>query len=286
MRGQRFDGGAGGAAVAVEGDVVGNARAEGVRCVRVNAGLVENQQAGAEAEALAQVVGDHKYGELGFVPQLQQQAVHVLADAGVEGAEGFVEQQHARLHDQRLGNRQALLHAAGELAGVFVQGMAEADLVQNHRRLLAGFTLGGAKQPAEQFRARQLQADGDVVQHREVREYRVALEDHATAAIGFGSQRLTAEQNLATAGALLTEQQAQKGRLAAAGSTDQGAELAFVDRQVESFQYDLIAVLLPDVLHFDKGAHALAPSYQGKHTRMVWRRPRSISQASRVIHTT
>ena len=194
MRGQRFDGGAGSAAVAVEGDVVGDARAEGVRCVRINAGLVEHQQAGAEAEALAQVVGDHKYGELGFVPQLQQQAVHVLADAGVEGAEGLIEQQHARLHDQRLGDGQPLLHAAGELAGVFVQGVAETDLVQNHRRLFAGFAFGGAEQPAEQFRARQLQADGDVVQHTQVREHRVALKYHATAAIGFGGQRLTTEQ--------------------------------------------------------------------------------------------
>ncbi len=31
------------------------------------------------------------------------------ADAGVERAERFVEQQHARLHDQRLGKGEALL---------------------------------------------------------------------------------------------------------------------------------------------------------------------------------
>ena len=55
---------------------------------------------------------------------------------------------------------------------------------------------------------------------------------------------------------------------------------------VEIFENDLIAVLLPDVFHFDKRAHALAPSYQGKHSRASWRRLRSISQASRVIHTT
>ncbi|MNG35994.1 hypothetical protein D3C84_1228880 [compost metagenome] len=76
--------------------------------------------------------------------------MHVLADARVERAEGLVEQQHARLHDQRLGDGQALLHAAGELARVLVEGMAEADFLEDDCRLFAGVALGGAEQATEQ----------------------------------------------------------------------------------------------------------------------------------------
>ncbi len=75
--------------------------------------------------------------------------MHVLADARVECAEGLVEQQHAGLHDQRLGDGQALLHAAGQLRRVLVQRMAEADLVQHLRGLLAGIALAVTKQTAQ-----------------------------------------------------------------------------------------------------------------------------------------
>ncbi|MNF06498.1 hypothetical protein D3C76_1210710 [compost metagenome] len=91
--------------------------------------------------------------------------MHVLADARVEGAEGLIEQQNARLHDQRLGDGQALLHAAGKLRGVLVQGMAQADFAQHGGSLFTGCALGLAEQPAQQFRLRQLQAQGDVVQY-------------------------------------------------------------------------------------------------------------------------
>ena len=115
-------------------------------------------------------MGDHKDGQPGLVPQLQQQGVHVLADARVQRAEGLVEQQYAGFHDQRLGDGQALLHAAGQRAGVLVQGMTEADLAQNGFGLRAGVALGGTEQPAEQWRAWQLQTDGDVRAAREASE--------------------------------------------------------------------------------------------------------------------
>ena len=116
----------------------------------VDANLVEHQQARAEAEAFTQVVGDHEHRQPGFAPQLQQQLVHVFANAGVEGAEGFVQQQYARFHDQRLGDGQALLHAAGELRRVFAQRVAQADLEQQCCRLFPCVLLGAAEQPAQQ----------------------------------------------------------------------------------------------------------------------------------------
>ena len=185
------------------------------------------------------------------------------------------------------------LHAAGQGAGVFVQGVAEADLPEQFGGLFAGLTLGTAEQSAEQRRARQFQAQGDVVQYGQVREHRVALEYHAPAGVGLGGQGLAVQEDLATAGRFLAQQQAQEGGLAAAGGADQGAELAFVDGQVEAFEHHLIAVFLPDVVDLNEGArlafdlaHALAPSYQGKHNRVSWRRPRSDAQARKVIQAT
>ncbi|MNG13135.1 hypothetical protein D3C84_967950 [compost metagenome] len=74
--------------------------------------------------------------------------MHVFADARVEGAEGLVQQQDTRLHDQCLGDRQPLLHAAGQLRRVLIQRMAQADLVQQLRGVFAGLALGAAKQAA------------------------------------------------------------------------------------------------------------------------------------------
>ncbi len=151
--------------------------------------------------------------------------------------------------------------------------------MQHLRGLLAGIALAVTKQTAQQRGARQFQAEGDVVQYGQVWKYRVALKDHAAAGIRFVGQRLAIEQDLAAAGRFLAEQQPQKGGFSATGRTDQGAELAFGDIQVQALQHDLIAVLLPDVLHLNEGtgvaacasqgrhgvvlAHALAPSYQG-----------------------
>ncbi|MNF85959.1 hypothetical protein D3C84_683790 [compost metagenome] len=230
-------------------------------------------------------MGDHEHRQPGLAPQLQEQGVHVFADARIEGAEGFVEQQHPRPHDQRLGDGQSLLHAAGELRRVLVQRMAEADFVQQHRGLFAGLFFRAAEQASEQGRTRQFEAEGDVVQHAQVREHRVALEHHATAGVRFTGQGLAVEQDLAATGAFLAEQQAQEGRFAATGRTHQGAELTLVDVQVEAFKHHLIGVLLPDVFNGDE-AHLAAPSYQGNARRVRRLRPQSISQASRVIHTT
>ncbi|MNN66829.1 hypothetical protein D3C81_1824240 [compost metagenome] len=107
--------------------------------------------------------------------------------------------------------------------------MAEADFVQQCRGLFPSLTLGATKQASEQWRARQFETEGNVVQHAQMREHRVALEHHATAGIRFAGQRLTVEQDLAATRRFLAEQQTQEGRFAATGRADQGAELALVD---------------------------------------------------------
>ncbi len=302
-------------AALVQRNVVGHPCAIGTRGVGIDARFVEDQDAAAEGEAFREVMGDHEHRQPGFPPQLQQQLMHVLANAGVEGAEGLVQQQHAGLHHQRLGDGQSLLHAAGELCRVLVQRMAEADLVQHLRSLLTGIALAASEQTTQQRGARQFQAEGDVVQHRQVRKYRVALKNHAAAGVRFVCQWLAIQQDLATAGRFLAEQQPQEGRLAATGGTDQGAELTFGNLQVQALQHHLVAILLPDIPDLDERsgiacaaayrcvvlqlgdgsarngcalsvAHALAPSYQGNSSWVRRRSERSMAHASRVIQAT
>ncbi|MCY1382644.1 hypothetical protein D9M69_706830 [compost metagenome] len=95
-------------------------------------------------------MGDHEHRQLRLAPQLQEQGVHVFADARIEGTERFVEQQHAGFHDQRLGDGQPLLHAAGELRRVLVQRVAEPHFVQQHRGLFPRLFFSAAEQPPKQ----------------------------------------------------------------------------------------------------------------------------------------
>ena len=72
------------------------------------------------------------------------------------------------------------------------------------------------------------------------------------------AQRLTTQQQFAPARAFLAEEHAQEGGLATAGGADQGAEFAFIHLEVEAFEHDLVAVLLPQVARFDKGGFPCA----------------------------
>jgi hypothetical protein len=56
--------------------------------------------------------------------------LHLLAQLEVERAERLVEQQHGRVDDERAGQRDALLHAAGQLARAGLLAPAQADQLE------------------------------------------------------------------------------------------------------------------------------------------------------------
>ena len=70
-------------------------------------------------------------------PELLQDRPQLLARELVERAEGLVEQQQARLVDQRAAEIGALKHAAGKLPGKFAAKSLEADLLQQRMGLVA-----------------------------------------------------------------------------------------------------------------------------------------------------
>ena len=81
---------------------------------------VHHQHAVGQFEGLVLVVGDEDAGQVDFVVQPPQPLPQLLADLGVQGPEGLVQQQHLRLDGQRAGQRHALPLPAGKLVGIAV----------------------------------------------------------------------------------------------------------------------------------------------------------------------
>ena len=72
-----------------------------------------------------------------LVVQAAQPAAQLLAHLGVERAERLVEQQHARAHRQRAGERDALALAAGKLRGIPVGQPVELHQLEQLLHVLA-----------------------------------------------------------------------------------------------------------------------------------------------------
>jgi hypothetical protein len=174
------------------------------------------------------------------------------AQLEVEGAEGLVEQQHGRAVDERAGERDALLLAAGELARLALRLGREADALE----LLADAAADlGARD------ALALEPEGDVLLHREVGEERVALEDRVRRPLERRQPGdVDAVDEDAPLGRLLEAgDHPQRRRLAAAARAEQREELAAGDVEVERADRHHVAEALRDGLeaHARSGLHVL-----------------------------
>ena len=103
-----------------------------------------------------------------------QLELHLLAQLQVERAERLVEQQDARAVDQRAGERDPLLLAARELARLAPVEPGEADELEDFEHALPQLAAAHALAA---------QPEGDVLEDRQVREERVALEDRVDVAL-------------------------------------------------------------------------------------------------------
>ena len=119
-------------------------------------------------------MGDEDAGDVDLVVQPAQPAAQLLADLGVERAEGLVEQQHLGLHRQRPGQRDPLALPAGELVRIAVGQPVELHQLEQrmHRLLISGF---GGRVPARPH----AQTEGDVLEDGHVPEQGVMLEHKA-----------------------------------------------------------------------------------------------------------
>ena len=71
-----------------------------------------------QVDRLVDVVGDEQDGDAERCHSVADQVLQVGPGLCVDGGERLVHQQHARLVGERAGDRDALLHAAGELPGM------------------------------------------------------------------------------------------------------------------------------------------------------------------------
>ena len=78
---------------------------------------VHHREPVGQRQRLDLVVGDDDGGVAELALQHLQLAAHPLARRGVEVAQRLVEQQHRRVADQRAGQRDPLLLAAGQAGG-------------------------------------------------------------------------------------------------------------------------------------------------------------------------
>ena len=138
--------------------------------------VVHDHHAIGELERLVLIVRDEQAGDVQLVVQPPQPAPQLLAHLGVERPERLVEQQHARLDGERAGQRHALPLAARQLRRVALRQRVELHQRQQPLHRGADVLLGRPVAPRPDA-----QAEGDVLEHGQVPEQRVVLEDEADA---------------------------------------------------------------------------------------------------------
>ncbi len=160
-----------------------------------------------------------------FAPESFDQLLHLDPGQRIERAERLVEQQQARLVDQRASQRDALLLPAGQGRRPLVGTLGQADRPQR---------LQGLRPPVA------AQAEADVVDHPLPRQQARVLEHQPGVLAGLG-QRRRAGQQLAAAGLVEAGQQAQQGALAAAAAANDSDELPGRNQQVDVLEHLALA---------------------------------------------
>ena len=169
--------------------------------------------------------------------QRLQFAAHRCAQVGVERRQRLVEQQHVRLDHECARQRDALLHPARQLRGQVMARIAELHELQR---------IGDAARHFRRRHAACAQPECDVLEHRQVREQRVILEQQTKIALvrrrigqvasGHG-QRAGQAVGLHEPG-----DEAQQRGLAAAALAEHGQKFTGTDRQRQIFQHRACAV--------------------------------------------
>ena len=174
---------------------------------------------------------------------------------GVEGGGWFVEEHKFGVHGEGSGDGDALLLAAGELGGVGVGFVGEADAGEEGLGGLGGLVAGLAEDLDGAF--------GDVLEGGHVGEEVEALEDHSCGAAlpGYfwGAEGVEAVVGLAIADEFAVEPEgsgvesfelvdaAEEGGLAGAGGSDDADDLAGVDLEGDAIEGAVAGEGLADV---------------------------------------
>ena len=139
----------------------------------VDPAVVEDRDAVGHAHRLLLIVRDIEHGHAEALLDLLDLDLHLKAQILVERAQRLVHQHDRRVEDDRARERDALLLAAREL-----MRMAVAEAAEPHQLERPPHPLGDrAVRPAPRAQWKR-----DVLEHAQMRKYRVVLKHHAKAA--------------------------------------------------------------------------------------------------------
>ena len=173
----------------------------------LDATAVHHRDSVGHRHRLLLVVGDVDEGDADVVLQALDEKLHLLPQLQIERAQRLVEQQDARAIDERARERDSLLLPTRELARLAFAVAAQLDEIEHFLDLALQVSSTRALSP---------QAEGDVLENREVREEGVALEDRVD--IAFVGRR--------AADLALAEIDQARGRLLEPADHPQGRRLA------------------------------------------------------------
>ena len=214
----------------------------------LDAALAHDHDRVGHAQGFLLIVRNEDEGDAGGLLDVFELLLHVLAQLEVERGERLVEQQHLRPPHQGAGDRHALLLAAGEAGHA-----ALLEALEGHEREHLVHAL-------IDLRLRDLflaQRESHVFKHVQMREQGVALEDRVDVALvrRNASDLLAHEDDLALVGGLEAADDAQRGRLAAAGGAEQRQKLVVVDIQIDMIQHQFPVKGLGHASEFDDLLH-------------------------------
>ena len=188
--------------------------------------LAHDRDAVAHGHGLDLVVGDVDRRRPEVVLEACDLGAGLHAQLRVEVRERLVHEEGLRPADDRAAHGDALALAAGEGARLALEEGLEAEDLRRLVHALVDLRL---------LLAAQLEPEGDVVVHAQVRVERVALEDHRDVAVPRRHvvDDAVADLDHALGDVLEAGEHAQGRRLAAPRGADEDHELAVVDRDVE-----------------------------------------------------
>ena len=174
-------------------------------------------------DGVEHIVGDEDHRDAAAIAQLGDEPTGLGRRLRIEAGERFVQQQRTGARGQSAGDRDALLLPARQLRGAAILEPRHADLVQQSGRFGTGLRTSTAlcERP-----------EGDIVEHREVREQQRALTEQAdTTVLGRhpstvrGVQFGVAEADRSCDVVHVSGDGAEQGRLAGTVRAEHGQDL-------------------------------------------------------------
>ena len=171
---------------------------------------------------MSHVHGGHAQGGL----QLHDLRAGLHAQLGIQVGQGLIHEEHLRLADNGASHGHALALTAGEILGLAIQELLQAQSSGSRQHALLDFRLGGLSH---------LEGETHVLFHAHVWVEGVILEHHGDIALfGLSSGDILAtDGDASTGGVLQPSESAQGGGFAAARGPDQHQELSIGNLEVK-----------------------------------------------------